>query len=447
MNPPKFLVPLVVLALAASDLEAEVANESEALSGWQWYQDLRLPESAKTGMVDFVLTPGLFDKALFSLDDLRLYDGNGREIPYAIRVRHEEWRQEARQVREFNRGQDTDGSALVTLDFGEGAAEHNEMEIATAGINFRRRVKIEGSDNANSWNTLVDRGELVHYQADMQVLDVRRVHYPVSRFRYLRVRVFPDGAADKPLINSIMVFRSVREPGEYQTYPATLGVREPVRVEGGPPGSAWVLEWPGGATPCERVTVDAQEEDFVRPFRLERADPDEPIQFLASGEWRRKRGSQPRPLEIRFPEVIAHRLRLVITDYRNPPLTPKDAKIAAAARQVIFDRPADLALPFRFYFGNPKAQAPRYDFAANLPPRIDPPPGRVDLGAITANPTYRPAPKPLTERWPWLVYLVLGLSSLVLLGILGLLARQTITRHDAGLPGKAEQPPSPPSPQ
>ena len=54
---------------------------------------------------------------------------------------------------------------------------------------------------------------------------------------------------------------------------------------------------------------------------------------------------------------------------------------------------------------------------------------------LSHNPIYQPVPKPWTERWPWLVYVVLSVASLILLGILGVLARAAIARHDA-----AEQP-------
>ena len=87
--------------------------------------------------------------------------------------------------------------------------------------------------------------------------------------------------------------------------------------------------------------------------------------------------------------------------------------------------------PLRLYTGNPRAEAPHYNFAASLPPVLQPPPERIGLGPTAANPVYRPEPKPLSERWPWLVYVVLGTASAVLLLILGLLARQMLRRHNA----------------
>ena len=47
------------------------------------------------------------------------------------------------------------------------------------------------------------------------------------------------------------------------------------------------------------------------------------------------------------------------------------------------------------------------------------------------NPGYVPPTPPLSERMPWLIYTMLGVTSLALLAILVLLARTAISRHDA----------------
>ena len=116
-------------------------------------------------------------------------------------------------------------------------------------------------------------------------------------------------------------------------------------------------------------------------------------------------------LEITFPELKARHLRLIVTDYRNAPLNIRSATFSAAEREVIFENREGLAGPLRLYYGNPKAVAPHYDFAGNLPATLVPPPQRTQLeGGAIDNPVYRPEPLPLTERLPWLIYVVLGLE-------------------------------------
>ncbi len=135
-----------------------------------------------------------------------------------------------------------------------------------------------------------------------------------------------------------------------------------------------------------------------------------------------------------FPEVTASRLRLVVIDHNNPPLDVRSATLAAPARQVVFASQAGRTGPLRLYVGNPKAAPPEYDFARNLPARLDPPPTRLTLGPGRPNPVFRPEPRPWTERWPWLIYVVLGSIATVLGGIILSLARKAITLYDARQP-------------
>jgi len=46
-----------------------------------------------------------------------------------------------------------------------------------------------------------------------------------------------------------------------------------------------------------------------------------------------------------------------------------------------------------------------------------------ELSDVLANREYRPEPKPLTERVPWLIYVVLAVSSITLAFVLWSLAR------------------------
>jgi hypothetical protein len=420
--------------VGAAGKEAPAAPRAapETLTAWEWYADVRLPAADKPPRwADFLLTPGVLDKARPDQADLRLYDARGRTVPYALRIRRPRDEQQPLFAREFNRATNPDRSVELRLDLGERPPEHNEVEVVTRGDDFRRRLEVEGSDDGNTWSKLLDKAYLVHFRAGDKTMDVRKAAYPPSRFRYLRLRVFPDRglADDAPAVASATVLHTVRVAGEDVTAPANLGPRQADPGDGGP-GSVWPIDFGGDAVPVERLTFDVADKEFVRPFRLEAVDADGARTFLASGQWQRTLGDE-RPLEIKFGEVTARRLRLVVTDFRNQPLDVRAVTYSAPARQVVFEPKPELAQPLRLYFGNPNAGAPHYDFAATLPTTLNPAPERDSLEGLTRNPEYRPPPKPWTERWPWLVYLVLGPAAAVLLAILGALGREAVRRHDA----------------
>jgi hypothetical protein len=434
------LLALVLLALNSAVARAQDAAPPalEPRTRWQWYEDVRLPDwDRPPRWLDFVVPPSVFDNARQDLNDLRLYDAQDREVPYALRIRRAQDIQQPLEAREYNRTTLPDRIAELSLDLGATPGEHNQIVVVTNGSDFRRRLRVDAGDDGQTWQVLLDKVYLVHFRVDGRLIEVRRFAYPASRFRYLRVRVYPDTSleADAPAITSVVVSRAVQVPGEEVILPASLGIREPVPADGGP-GSAWVIDL-GARVPCERLLFDVNDDEFVRSFRLEMIDTEEAgpsltgprWQYIQNGEWRRRAGEEHRPMEIRFNEVQARQLRLVVTDFRNPSLNLAGVRYAAPARQVVFSA-AELAAPLKLYFGNPKAESPHYDFAANLPERLDPAPLRGTLGELAANPEYSPVPPPWTERWPWLVYVVLGVASLVLLVILIALGREALRRHD-----------------
>ena len=262
----------------------------ESLTSWQWMQAVSLPaQRGRSPFVDVVLTPSVFERARVDLNDLRLYDARNREVPFKVEVRHSEERQTALNARVFNQVRNPDRSASESLDLGPERVEHNSIDIRADGSDFRRRVRLEGSDDEKQWGALFDNQYLVQYRVGGAVIDVHRLAYPASRLRYLRVRVFPETGNDddKPTIANVEIFQSIKEPGEYQTLPANLGLRQATPVMGSP-GSTWYIELASEATWCGGLRFEVEDADFARQWELSALQDDLTFQPLTQGEWRRR---------------------------------------------------------------------------------------------------------------------------------------------------------------
>jgi hypothetical protein len=418
---------------AAPPPKAPSRAQPENLTHWPWYHEVKLPANIEPGTrVDFVVPPAVFGRANLELGDLRLIDGAGKTVPYALRVRSPQNEQRPLpQQRTFNQGTNDDHSVAVSVDLGENPQQHNEIEVNLAGSGYGRPLRLEGSADDKTWSKLLDGVYVVHLDVAGKRIDQKRFSYPPSRFRYLRVHIRPDRVIedDRPQLLSVQVYHSVHVPGESITLPATLGAREPGRLYS-EYASSWVIDLGERNVPCERLSLDVEEPDFSRSYNLELFNPSEPAMMIQGGELRRVPGERS-PIEIALQRpVTAHKLRLTIQDSRNPPLTITGVRFTAAVREVVFVVPSGLKAPLRLYHGNPKAFAPNYDFAASLPQRLDPTPLRVELSGPEKNPQYVPPPKPWTERWPWLVDAVLAVACVVLLCILVVLGRNAIRKHD-----------------
>jgi hypothetical protein len=308
-----------------------------------------------------------------------------------------------------------------------------------AGSSFRRRAVLEGSSDQVQWGKLAEKW-LMRFDADDRPAQDRRfeslrIEYPPARFRFLRLRVEKDpyGTGQSEL-REAQVYRQVTIPGEFVRLSRKLGDRDPVQAQEAP-ASAWIISLGGKNVPCDELEVEVADADFVRDWELHTsAGPDQPFYWSASGTWRRQPGEKPQPMLIAIGDRQAARLKLIVIDHRNPPLDVRSVTFRAPVRQVVVPREA-AAGGLRLYVGNPKAISPNYDFARNLPSQLQPAPQRLPLGARQANPGYVPEPLPFTERWPWVIYVVLAAVSAVLGGVIIDVGRSAIKAHDAAAGG------------
>ena len=417
-----------ILLVVGVTLELAVipALTQASTASWAFFAEIS-PVTGAPGTYEFVVPIQVMDKAQPDLADLRLHDAQGREIPYALRIRREIGEQREIPARLFNQASVGGRNSEVSVDVGEFLSEHNEIEIETAGKNFRRRVDLEGSDTGTEWRTLKTGALIFSIESQNRSVGSNRVSYPTSRFRYLRARVFADELTDSspPIVITVKVVMALRAKGELTTWGVAVPGYQLLRNEGAP-ASAWTIDL-GARVPCDRLAVEVNDESFSRPFQLEAVDDPQNIRLVASGELTRRVGEAPHPLLIAFDqEEQVRKLRLLVTDYSNQTLSISSITASAPARQLVFDLKESANQPLRLFFGNPKATAPHYDFEKNLPARLSVVPVRSVAGAAVTNPEYTPEPLPLTERIPWLIYMVLAASSLALATILVSLARTTL---------------------
>ena len=410
--------------LAVITLALSVAAQT-SLSLWPYYLEVT-PEKSAPGMHDVIVPLAVFDKSGSELGNLRLFDSTNREIPYAIRVRKEIDEVEEFEGSLFNHAQ-VGSSSEASVDLGEDPEEHNQVEVQTLGTNFRRQVSIEGSDNSRDWRMLNNSGLLLSFKSENNAVESNRVSYPASRYRYLRVRVQRDSLTDNetPRITGVKAMKAVREKGQLASWSVPVPSYELLRNQGAH-ASAWTIDL-GARAPCDRLTLEVFDTSFSRPFQVESVDDEQQVRLIASGTLTRHSGDEEKPLVIIFDdEENVRKLRLQITDYSNPTLNITSIQASAPARQLVFELKEPTPQPLRLYFGNASVPAPHYDFETELQSKPSSEPSHSTFGTVIANPEYRPEPRPLTERVPWLIYLVLAISSIALAFILFSLARSAM---------------------
>lgn len=411
---------LIISSLSASAVLISTRAQT-ATTAWPFVVEIQ-PAPTTPGLYDLTLPLQVMDRSRSDLSDLRLFDAQGKEIPYAIRIRKEVDERRAIDGNLFNQVSAGEASE-VSVDLGESPGEHNAVEVETDGSNFRRRVEVDGSDNGTEWRKLQTNALIFAFESQNKTVQADRISYPASRYRFLRVRVFGDDLVDKkvPGIRSVRAVRVVKGEGELTMWNVNVPSFQLLRYEGAP-SSAWNIDL-GAYVPVDRLILNVEQTSFSRPFHLEAVDDLQNLRLVASGELTRRTGEEVKPIVIRLDrEEHARKLRLVVNDHSNVTLPLSSITVGAPARQLVFELKETPALPLRLFYGNPKAEPPHYDFENELVAKLANAPARIGVGPATQNPNYEPEPLPFTERVSWLIYIVLAISSLALAVILWKLA-------------------------
>ncbi len=400
-----FISQMAVTAVAqettASDAPAELATDSaepdagepadapedviqEQSASWEFIAPIVAPaDASSSSMIELKLGPDVFSKARSDLADLRLFTASGKAHPFALRVLAKKSVRDSVPTTEFNRLEQKNGSRELTLELPSDEYQHNEVQVETSGTSFRRSVQVDGSSDGQTWRSL-NTGHLIRFEYGDQKINVTSISYPDSRFQFVRVRVQPDldpestdEAVDEFSITSVKVLRTVELAGERSEWPGEVGPREPTRVLGAP-GSVWIIDLKGKNVPVDRIEFDVANGEFVRDVEIQFETLSDylgqPVfsTLYSNGPttWQRKAGEPKKLMAVDFPEVQTSRLRLLVSDYRNVPLTIRSAKVSAAARQLVIPQTESQQEELKLYFGNPLAEPANYDFARNLPEQL-----------------------------------------------------------------------------
>jgi Protein of unknown function (DUF3999) len=290
------------------------------------------------------------------LEDLRLFDAAGHEVPYLLVAPQPSERRWVRgslvpvPVTKVSSGFEADLSRLAAVD-----------RLAVAGIPgpFLKRFRLEASGDRSHWVVLVSDGTL--FDLPEERLRRTEVEFPAGEYRYLRMR-FDDRQSARAPMPAAVSARLVRGPAP----PA------PVRVEGSferrasePGRSRFHIRLPGPHLPIVALELTVAGGNLLRAATVtEGRLSDETLVPVVLGRATLHRaeigGLAASDLRIPIEAPGGSDLELVVDDGDNPPLllTGVSAELAPLP-WIYFESPDGDALTARY--GDPALHAPRYD--------------------------------------------------------------------------------------
>jgi hypothetical protein len=292
------------------------------------------------------------------LADLRIYDAQGRELPYLLLHTAREHQWAATITLPVAATKKTSG---FEADLGE-ARTVDAVLIEGLPAPFLKRVVLEGSGDRERWTLL--EGEGTVFDLPQERLQQLTLPFAAGVYRYLRVtwddtnsgrlpmpqqvsaRVVPDDSLPHvPLIASVTIQRRPSEPGR----------------------SRYRLRLPGAGMPIAALRLDVGPGHVFRAAsvseaRLEGAHASPTVLGRDTLVRIERDGATAAALRIRIAPPREAELELAIDDGSNPPLDLRGVSIELAELPwIYFEAPEG---PLTARYGNPSESAPAYDLEA-----------------------------------------------------------------------------------
>jgi hypothetical protein len=353
-RPSRTLAAWALAALLLAGVPAHGGSPVELPAGWRYVQSLSIPQP---GLHKVSLPLETLTRARPGLEDLRLLDPAGQQVPYLLErpARPGPSSHPPRALQVSLEAEST------VLRIATGTAEPlGGLSLQTPAAEFLKAVRVEGSLDGMAWKLLVQGQPIFRERHGASQL---RVAWPPAGWSRLRVTL-DDRRSPRIPVTGILL----------HTQPQAEAATEPVEVRivqrSEEPGQTRLtLRLPGPNVPLAELSLETPEPLFSRALTLtqqELTDGEIRESPIAQGTvYRVALGGRPPTQSLALPvdlPVRARDLLLAVRNGDNPPLAL--STVTARRRPVYVTFLAPQAGTFTLLSGNREAAAPTYDLAS-----------------------------------------------------------------------------------
>lgn len=421
-------------------LLADISSSASTIDLTKWEYLSRIAFDGQPGeYAKADIIPEVYNVAKLDMSDIRIVNSDGQQVPYLFVWPNDVLSKHKYLPNIINRSTDDENNSLVTLDFGQQRIK-NLIEVETAGSNFRRAVKVEGSNDNVAFFTLVEQAFLFAIDNE-ENSRFSTIDLSANDYRYLRITVEPMADEKKsPVIKELRAFNFDKRLVEGIAV-ETLCVNH--EEDGEKNLSIYEYDLKCRNLPINEIKLTIADESFYRHITIEgRNAATRKVKIDSEDNRQRYReveqswdsvisgtvyryisadGSKKERTTLSIPagKQLYRYLKIVIRNYDDRPLELETTSAKMVAHQIIFDIAdgTDISL----YVGSESAIRPKYDIAHKLNNPREVAETLARLGAITKNPLFGKVdnkPQPWTERHKVLLLVIMTAVVLALGGFI-----------------------------
>ena len=170
---------------------------------WRFVQTLDVPAA---GLIRLELPPETLGAARANLEDVRLVDGAGQEVPFLIeRPVPEATRQQS--PKSFRVSME-DSATVVVLESGM-VAPVAAVSLESPARNFLKAVRVEGSHDGETWEPLAVGQPIFRLPEGIAAL---KIEFPPARWEYLKLTLDDRRSGPVPITRAQLYFQGTPAP-------------------------------------------------------------------------------------------------------------------------------------------------------------------------------------------------------------------------------------------
>jgi hypothetical protein len=388
---------------------------------------------AGSGQSCAIVDPQIFPHAAPSLKDLRLYQ-EAHEVPYAITL-SEPQQPDSDTARVRNLG--LRGRNIV-FDVEMPNRPYTEITLDLTGQDFLATATVSGTRDPN-YSNQTRLGEFTLFDLTSQHLSRNTtLHLQETSLPYLHIElaVSPATGNRSFTVTPAMVKGVTVPPSrEAQSLYTTVATTTTITRRGRQSITTFAL---AERIPVERVSFDLApnyKANFSRDVRISDR-PDGSSNFASetlAGTILRvhltQAGREIRQEQLSVPAILGSNMQsaatveVAVENGDDAPLPIAAVRLEMRQRKICFEAPG--TQPLILFYGDPALTAPQYDYARLFAPSDAM--HAAQLGPEQLNSTYRDRPdaRPLTDRHPHLLWIVL-LAVVCILAIVAIRSSKTV---------------------
>jgi hypothetical protein len=390
------------------------------------------------GQTCAVIDPQIFPHAASSLKDLRLYQ-DGHEVPYAITLSEpQQPDSDTAQIRNLGlRGNN------IVFDVEMPSRSYTDVTLNLAGQDFLATATVSGTHDPN-YSNQTSLGDFTLFDLTTQHLSrSTTLHLQETNLSYLHIELAvspaPGGRTFTPTPQMVLGV-TVPPSREAQSLYTTAAQSTDIIQRSHQSIATFAL---AERIPIERLSVDIPpsfKANFSRDVRINDHPTNTSDTSALAGEalagtifrvHLTQAGREIHQQQLSLPATLGSNMQsaatveVAIDNGNDTPLPIAAIRLEMRQRKICFDAPN--AQPMTLFYGDPALTAPQYDYARLFFPSREV--HTAQLSPEQLNPAYRDRPdqRPLTERRPHLLWIVL-LAVICILTVVAIRSSKTIHR-------------------